>query len=219
MVESKGWDWEQIGNTNPWSKPTEDGVYYACKWAWSGKKKVLDLGAGLGRHSIMFAKQGLEVTALEISDYAVNHLIEWAEKENVEVHAAVGDMMAGLPYPDEAFDCVFVYHAISHSDTAGVKGIVQDIKRVLKPGGELYTSICSKESADFINSGFPKIDENTLLYTSGPETNVPHYFADVDDILDLLQDFDVEKIRHTDYRYLNGHKQDSKFFYVNAYKK
>jgi SAM-dependent methyltransferase len=220
MVNSKGWEWEKVNiNQTRWLTPTEDGIYFAQKWSDMGRKNVLDLGAGLGRHSIWFAKRGLQVSALDISDYAIQQLNEWAEKEKVIIHTAVGDMME-LPYPDESFDCVFVYHAISHTDTQGVKQVIREIERVLRKGGELYTSICSKTSWDFMKSGFPRIDENTLLYTEdGPDKDVPHFYADVDDILSLLQHFNVEKIRHVDYCYLNGQKQDSKYYYVNGYKK
>lgn len=219
MANAKGWEWEKVTNQAPWSKPTEDGIYFAHKWSSLGYKRVLDLGAGLGRHSIWFAKQGLQVSALDISAYAINHLNEWAERERVDVQAAVGDMIE-LPYEDQSFDCVFVYHAISHSDTPGVKRIVGEIERVLRQGGELYTSVCSKASWEYTQSGFPKVDENTLLYAQdGPDKNVPHYYANVDDILELLHNFTVEKIRHIDYCYVNGQKQDSKYYYVNGYKK
>ncbi|MDF2921201.1 MAG: SAM-dependent methyltransferase [Paenibacillaceae bacterium] len=220
MVQSKGWEWEKVNVKQiQWQTPTEDGVYFARKWSDTGRKSVLDLGAGLGRHSIWFSKQGLQVSALDISGYAIAHLNEWAEREKLSIHTAVGDMME-LPYADESFDCVFVYHAISHAYTRGVKRAIGEIKRVLRPGGELYTSVCSKASWDFLKSGFPQIDENTLLYTEdGPDKDVPHFYADVDDILTLLEDFNVEKIRHTDYCYLNGQKQDAKYYYVNGYKK
>jgi ubiquinone/menaquinone biosynthesis C-methylase UbiE len=220
MGNSKGWEWEKVNaNQARWQMPTEDGVYYAQKWSGAGRKDVLDLGAGLGRHSIWFAKQGLQVSALDISAYAIQHLNEWAEREQLTIRTAVGDMLE-LPYPDSSFDCVFVYHAISHADTEGVKQVIREIERVLRPGGELYTSICSKESLDFVESGFPKIDANTLLYTEdGPDKDVPHFYADVDDILELFQHFKIEKIRHVDYVYINGHKQDSKYYYLNAYRK
>lgn len=219
MASSKGWEWEKVGNWSPWLRPAEDAVFYAYKWSDMGCKRVLDLGAGLGRHSILFAKQGLQVSALDISEYAVNHLTEWADREQLNIHATVGDMME-LPYADQSFDGVFVYHAISHSDTAGIRKVIREIERVLRPGGELYTSMCSKESWEYTKSGFPKLDENTVVCTDGgPEQDIPHFFANVDDILELFSNFSIEKIRHVDYCYMNSQKQDGKYYYLNAYKK
>lgn len=217
MVRSKGWEWDKVNKVH-WLKPTEDAVYYAHKWSDAGCKTVLDLGAGLGRHSILFAKQGLDVSALDISEHSIEYLKEWAAREQVHIHTTVGDII-DLPYDDGTFDCVFVYHAISHSDTAGVQKVIREIERVLRPGGELFTSMCSKESWEFTKSGFPRLDENTVVCTdNGPEQDVPHFFANVDDILGLFSNFSLEKIRHVDYCYLNGQKQDSKFYYLNGYK-
>lgn len=218
MIDSKGWEWENA-NQSTWLKPTDDVYYLANKWSESGFKKVLDLGSGLGRHSVFFAKQGFEVSAIDISDYGVNYLKEWADKENLDIDVRVGDMVS-LPYEDNSFDCVFVYHAISHTDSEGIKKIISEIERVLKKGGEIYTSMCSKESWDYKESGFPKIDQNTVINEEdGPEKGVAHFYADLDDILSLFGNFNIEKVRHIDYCYINSQKQDSKYYYINGRKK
>lgn len=218
MVDSKGWEWEKA-DQSPWLKPTDDCYYLAKKWSYLGFKKILDLGAGLGRHSIYFAEQGFDVSAIDISEYAVNHLKAWSENENLHIDIKLGDMIS-LPYADDSFDCVFAYHSISHTDTVGTKKTLSEIERVLKQGGEVFTSMCSKESWEFATAGFPKIDENTILYTlDGPDKDVPHFYADRDDILYLFHNFDIERVRHTDYCVLNNEKQDNKYYYINGRKK
>jgi SAM-dependent methyltransferase len=177
------------------------------------------LGSGLGRHSIYFAHQGFDVSAIEISNYGVNYLKEWSEKENLDIDIKLGDIMVSLPYVDNSLDCVFAYHSISHTDSTGIKKLVSEIDRVLKPGGEVYTSMCSKESWDFAKAGYPKIDENTVLIKEdGPEKDVPHFFANREDILNLFNNFDIERIRHIDYCYINSKKSDSKYYYINGHK-
>jgi ubiquinone/menaquinone biosynthesis C-methylase UbiE len=218
MVSSKGWEWEKA-NQSPWLKPTDDCYYLANKWQELGFKKILDLGAGLGRHSIFFAKQGFNVSAIDLSDYGMNYLKQWAEKENLNIDIKLGDMIS-LPYSDNSFDCVFANHVISHTDTKGAKQVINEISRVLKQGGEVYTSMCSKESWDFKESGFPKIDENTVINKEeGPEKDVAHFYANLDDILSLFSDFNIERVRHIDYCYINSQKQEIKHFYINASKK
>lgn len=218
MADSKGWEWEKA-NQLPWLKPCEDSYYLANKWLGLGYKNVLDLGAGLGRHSILFAKLGLKVSAIDLSDYGMSNLKEWANKENLKIDIKIGDMM-DLPYTDNSFDCVFAYHVISHTDTTGAKKVISEIERVLKPGGEIYTSMCSKDSWDFKDSGFPKIDENTVINKEdGPEKDVPHFYANLDDTVNLFSNFNIEKVRHIDYCYINLQKQDCKYYYINAIKK
>lgn len=140
MVQSKGWEWEKA-DQSPWLKPTDDVYYLAHKWRELGYKRILDLGSGLGRHAIYFAKEGFEVTALDLSEYAVNHLTSWAKKENVEIEITLGDIME-LPYEADSFDSVLAYHSISHADTPGMKVIVSEIERVLRKGGELSIHPC-----------------------------------------------------------------------------
>ncbi|WP_234124599.1 class I SAM-dependent methyltransferase [Clostridium hydrogenum] len=218
MVKSKGWEWENANQT-PWLKPTDNVYYLANKWSELGFKRILDLGSGLGRHSIFFAQHGFDVSAIDISDYGVSYLEKWAEKEKLDIDIKIGDMIS-LPYEDNYFDCVFAYHSISHADTEGMKKVVGEIERVLKQGGELYTSMGSKESWMFTKSGFPKIDENTILNKEdGPENNVPHFYANREDILTIFNNFDIEEIRHIDYCYINHKKVDSKHYYISARKK
>jgi len=218
MVESKGWEWEKA-NQSPWLKPSEDSYFLSNKWIQKDYKNVLDLGSGLGRHSILFAKDGFNVSAFDISEYGINHLNDWAVKENLSIKSNIGDMH-NLPYEDNSFDCVFIYHAISHTDTNGIKQIIKEIERVLRTGGEIYTSMCSKESDQFKDSNYPKLDENTIIRTDeGPEKDVPHYYVNLDDIIELFNSFDIEKVRHIDYCYLNSKKQDLKYYYINGIKK
>lgn len=117
MVRSKGWEWENISEAyrSIHLQPTEDSLNCVLMWKETGYKSVLDLGTGLGRHAICFAKKGLKVSAIDISEYGIKHLQSWAVNENLEIETQIGDMLS-LPYDDKSFDCVFAYHVISHND-------------------------------------------------------------------------------------------------------
>jgi 2-polyprenyl-3-methyl-5-hydroxy-6-metoxy-1,4-benzoquinol methylase len=156
MTKSKEWDWQK--EISPiWLEPCEESYYYCRRWKKAGKKTVLDLGCGLGRHSILFAKEGFDVTAVDLSEYAVEHLDSWRTREGLDIKTVCCDMKK-LPFQDSAFDCLWAYHVISHADTAGIIEIISEIQRVLKPGGETYFTLCSKESKNFREALFPYID-------------------------------------------------------------
>ncbi len=215
MVQSIGWDWENANHSH-WLKPIDTGFFLANKWKESGHETVLELGSGLGRHAICFAKHGLKVSAIDISEYGIQHLQSWAANENLSIDTCVGDMLS-LPYEDNYFDCVFAYHVISHSDTAGVKRIMKEIERVLKPQGEVLLSFCSKETTLFAESLFPKLDENTLICQDEPEIGAPHFYADLPCILDLMSSFNIEWVKHTEYCNLDIYnKQKEMYYYVSA---
>jgi 2-polyprenyl-3-methyl-5-hydroxy-6-metoxy-1,4-benzoquinol methylase len=218
MTESKAWDWEKESGTI-WLEPCEESYFYSNKWKRAGKRTLLDLGCGLGRHSILFAREGFEVTAADLSAAALEHVRKWQAEEGLQIHTVCCDMKE-LPFDDGAFDCVWAFHVISHADTPGIIRIFSEINRVLRPDGEMYITVCSKASKSFCEAGYPIIDENTVLKTQdGPEKNVPHFYAGLEDLSRLLKDFDILGIRHIDDCFFNGTYQDGKHYFIHAKKK
>ena len=196
MTDSKAWDWENA-EKDAWLSPSEESYYYAEKWIAEGRKSLLDLGCGLGRHSVFFHKKGFKVTACDLSEYGVNNLKEWQKKEGADFRAVVCDMKK-LPFADNAFDCIYSYHVISHCDSKGIELILSEIRRVLKPGGEIFFDFSSKDSWGFTASGYPKIDENTFLAVGGVEDGIPHFCVNLEDIDRLMTGFKLNRIRHID---------------------
>jgi len=216
IVNLKGYNWAI--DPSPHLKPVDNCIYLANKWRESDYVDLLDLGTGLGRHAIYFSKQGFNVTAMDISDYAVQYLKTWAAKENLLINAEVSDMLS-LHYSNKSFDCIFAYHVISHTDLIGMKKTIAEIERVLKPNGEVFLSFCSKESTEFIENSSNKLDKNTLISRDELEKGIPHFYADLNDIKELLANFKIELIKHTEYFYSDfnpdNHRRE-KFYYVNA---
>lgn len=215
MSVSKAWDWNKEGSSF-WLQPSEESYFVAQQWKDKNIKHILDFGCGLGRHSIYFAKQGFDVSAFDLSEEATEHLKQWAEKEHLSVHIDHADMMS-LPYQDHTFDAIFAFHVISHTDSIGVKKIIKEISRVLKGNGEIFITLCSKETWSFQEAGYPKIDDNTVMKTDeGPEKGIPHFYVTLDDIFDLFSGFEIERIRHIDDCYFSGRKQNSKHYFISA---
>ena len=196
MVESKEWDWENM-QRETWLIPSEESYYYAAKWRGEGRRALLDLGCGLGRHSIFFDSHGFKVTAMDLSEYGVGHLKEWQKKNGVDFRAVVGDMKK-LPFADSAFDCIYSYHVLSHTDTEGLRQVLAEIRRVLKPKGEIFFDLCSKKAPHFTYQKGERIDENTIRFVGGPEDGIPHCFVDEDLIKELMSGFEITKLRHID---------------------
>ncbi len=95
--------------------------------------------------------------------------------------------------------------------------ILSEISRILKPNGEIYLTLCSKETWSFKDAGYPKIDENTVIKTGeGPEKGISHFYVTLQEILKLFSDFEIEKIRHTDDCYFDGKEQNSKHYFILA---
>lgn len=193
MAISKAWDWD-AADSSRWLQPSEDVYYYLDRWTQKGFKKFLDLGCGLGRHSIFFAQNGFDVCSLDLSQSGIDTLKKNAEKLGLKINTTLGDMNS-LPYAPESFDCLLAYHVISHTDSIGIKTILNEIGRVLKPGGEFYITLCSKNSSNFTEGKYPKLDENTILKTNEPEMGVPHFYTDLDGVKMLMRDYKIISLR------------------------
>lgn len=212
------WDWNMVLSSewkDIWLDPCEESYYYAAKWHREGRKSVLDLGCGLGRHSLLFAKSGFKVTGCDISPEAIEHLKKFTRSSGADVRAVIADMNS-LPFADDAFDCVFAMHSVGHCDTPGMRRILAEIKRVLKPEGTVFLTLCSKETYTFRDLDLPRIDENTVIKNEGPEKGVPHFFADPDTITEMFSEFELVKVRMTDDCYYGGSWKNQKHYFIEA---
>ena len=197
IIKSKGWDWNiiQEEHADVWKNPAIESFYLVNRWKNRNKKDFLDLGCGLGRHTILFAKNGFNTFAFDISDNAVAHAKQWTKEEQLSVDFMVGDML-DLPYDNESFDCILCRNVIAHTDTNGMRRVVSELRRVLRPGGECYLTLGSKNAWGF-QQDWPMVDENTKLrMEEGPEWKVPHFYADYDLVQELFKSFKIESIEH-----------------------
>ncbi len=95
------------------------------------KGRILDIGAGAGSHSLILQQQGFEVHALDVSLYAV----EVMKKRGLQ-NSYCGDIKDFQASP---FDTILMLmNGIGLvGDLKGLELFLKDIKRLLKPDGQL----------------------------------------------------------------------------------
>ncbi|MCL2438985.1 MAG: class I SAM-dependent methyltransferase [Alphaproteobacteria bacterium] len=216
IIQSKGWNWDILpeDQVDRWKNPAIESFYLVNRWKGQGRNKFLDLGCGLGRHTILFAKNGFETTAFDIDESCVDTAKKWSAEEKLSVDFAVGDML-NLSYTDGSFDCIYSRNAISHTDTNGMHKIAGELRRVLRPGGECYLTLGSKSSWMF-HQDWPLVDANTnLCMIEGHEYKVPHFYADYGAIKEIFAKFKIELIEHIGEGYLEyGNKAQLYHYHV-----
>ena len=217
MIKSKGWNWNIVTDDKAemWKNPSIESYYLLHRWKSQSKKTFLDLGCGLGRHSILFGKNDFDVSCFDISQEAINKTREWAEKENLCFDYQLGDMLK-LPYRDEQFDCIYCRNVISHTDTEGMRQIIKELNRTLKQNGECYLTLGSKDTWGFKQEDWPLVDENTRMrMEKGPEYKVPHFYADYNLIKELFKTFEILDIhQEIDYYEKDGNILNSYHYHV-----
>jgi SAM-dependent methyltransferase len=137
---------------SPPSLPTESFLR-------SGGGRVVDLGAGTGRSSIMVlgARPQATVVALDLfaksfdqhfgkSESPQDRLLANLKVAGVEQRATVatGDMRK-LPFETGAFDAAVSSYAIDHLNSEGIRQALAETARVVKPGGEFLLMLVGKE--------------------------------------------------------------------------
>lgn len=220
MIKSKGWNWKIVKDDDcVWKNPSVESYYLLNRWKSQNKKEFLDLGCGLGRHSILFAQNKFNTYCFDISDESISRTKSWAESLDLNMDYKKGDMLK-LPYANESMDCILCKNVISHSDTEGVKKIISELKRVLKENGECYLTLGSKDTWGFKQDSWPLIDNNTRLKMEiGPEYKTPHFYADYELIKELFCEFKIIFINHIEDFYESNGKTYSSFHYHILIKK
>jgi ubiquinone/menaquinone biosynthesis C-methylase UbiE len=194
VIKSKAWDWKIA--SAPWWKDAAAEVYPLLKrWGAQGFKRILDLGCGIGRHSILFAENGFEVDAFDLSKEGIKQLNELIRQKKLTIKTTVGDMLS-LPYEDKSFDCLLAYHAVYHTDDEGIRKVINEIGRVLVNDGEAFVTFNSQESSAYKDSKNQRITTNTIIKAKDHEVGMPHYYATKQDVENLLRGFQIVEFLH-----------------------
>ncbi len=108
--------------------------------------KVLEIGCGIGTDGAQFAKAGADYTGVDLTDAA----IELARKR-FELFGLTGKFQIAdaenLEFPNESFDVVYSHGVLHH--TPDINAAVQEIHRVLKPGGRAIVMLYHRGSYNY----------------------------------------------------------------------
>ncbi len=184
MTISKGWKWEVLSKDDEyWNSIDFMMPYLNYRWKKNGFNTFLDLGCGLGRHSLYMAENGYNVYAFDNSKYVIDVVKEKAFDKELNIICNLGDV-SNLPYENESIDCMVAIGIMANNDKNGVATILKEMHRVLKDGGETYFNIISRVtdygySDELLNGNtFYNINENDFEW--------------------LFKDFSIIDIKHVE---------------------
>jgi tellurite methyltransferase len=109
---------------------------------------VLDLGCGVGRHALAYARLGLDVTAIDMAESGLSELRRASREEDLAI-ATQTAAMTELPFETGSFDHVLSFNVIYHGDPLIVRAAITEIGRVLKPGGTYQGTMLSMRNVKY----------------------------------------------------------------------
>ena len=108
-----------------------------------GGRSVLEVGCGAGVDLARFARGGAHVTGVDLAASAIDLARANFEQQGLPGLFEVADG-ENLPFPDDSFDTVYAHGVVQY--TANPGRLVEECRRVLKPGGEAIFQVYNRIS-------------------------------------------------------------------------
>ncbi|MBX9879550.1 MAG: methyltransferase domain-containing protein [Candidatus Obscuribacterales bacterium] len=135
-MERRDWNQRYIDDDTPWDSglPSEElkailaaGLIKPCR--------VFEVGCGTGTNAIFLAQAGFDVTAVDLSEVAINRAKEKAAAAGVKVNFLVADVTALPAEVGSEFPFVFdrgTYHIVRD---VNLKALQSTLAKLVAPGG------------------------------------------------------------------------------------
>lgn len=160
------WDqvWEKVFRENEWGKyPDESFIRFVARHFYKLERaqvNILEVGCGPGANIWFMAREGFLPYGIDGAVTAIEKAKARLNREGLKAQLTVGDIIH-LPYEDAFFDAVADNECLAHNSRQNVSEILSQIKRVLKPGGLLY----SRTFTDQVYVGASRKEVGPLEYT------------------------------------------------------
>ena len=106
---------------------------------------ILDIGGGAGFYAFWLAGLGHKVSLVDLSPRNIELAGEYAEQHQLSLQTCETGDATQLNFPDDQFDIVLLLGPLYHltEEAERIKAL-SEAKRVLKPGGILFSAVISK---------------------------------------------------------------------------
>jgi len=105
--------------------------------------KILDVGCGWGNNLKFLNEQGFETHGVDFSMTAVTHCQKY--HKNI-IHGN----LTKLPYKNDTFDSIIDRMSIQHNTKERINIIINEMHRILKPGGKFFSIILSDKFINYL---------------------------------------------------------------------
>ena len=190
-LDQQSQHWEKNFSSKPEMFGNEPSIAAVQSLNLFKGKKIVELGAGLGRDTIFFAQNSIQVEALDYSQKAIEIISNKSKKLNLSqfIKTKVCDVRKRLPFDSSSIDGCFSHMlycmALSNYD---LENLNKEILRILKPRGINIYTVRNTDDGDYKNG--THIGED--LYEN--DGFIVHFFSEKK-IKSLTNGFDILEIK------------------------
>ena len=170
----------------PWNlREPPDVLVKLLEQEIAGSCRCIDLGCGLGHYTIYMASRGFDATGVDVSPTAIRMAKENAREAGIECRFVAADLLDRLSDDLGTFDFAYDWELLHHIDPGHRDRYLQNVVRLLNPGGYYLSVSFSDTDPHFGGSGkYRKTPLGTVLYFSS-ETEVRMLFGRYFNIITL----------------------------------
>lgn len=166
---------------------------------------ILDVGCGVGRHLLYLGARGFRMAGADISPTGVKTSQERCAEQQIALDARVSPMTL-LPWGDNVFDAALSTSTIPHNRRADILRTLQEVRRVLKPGGLFLVDFLHKDTLNYqraldqaASGQLTEVEPDTFIDESptldaSDDAFLPHHFSDEAEVRNLLGSFDIVRL-------------------------
>jgi SAM-dependent methyltransferase len=157
MKEKTDWEKRYQENDLPWDSgmPEISLINLISSWP-NGISRVLEVGCGTGTNAVWLAEQGLEVTAMDISEKAVALAEKRCAEHEVPCRLLTDNFLTCAPV--DQYDLLFDRGCFHCTDGEEARQIfVRQAALSLKPGGYWLSLIGNKDQVAADEKGPPRL--------------------------------------------------------------
>lgn len=200
------WNRHYTANKSLLSFPDENLVRMLSMDSLDGIRKdqlALDLGCGSGRHLPLLESFGYNVTGSDLSENALNRCSSFSD-------ALVVAENSKLPFHESVFDAVCAWGSLHYCMRKESEKQINEIYRILKPGGILYGTLRSED-----DTFFERIEEKESSWSCSTTSlsTITVTFYDEKELSFVFSSFGSLLYGHTSRTQLGGKGRISHWFF------
>lgn len=193
------WDdaWGDARQRAEWEQPSPVVTNYFAELHERGATRVLDVGGGIGRHALAYARAGFRVSMIDASPAGVAEATRVAGSLGVQLDTQVA-AFTHLPVETGAIDHVLAWNVLYHGDRDVVTAGLKECRRVLRDDGTAQLTMLSKRNGGYGIGREIRVD-TFVDDTRDDDKAHPHFYADAAGVCSLLAEcgFQVRELIDT----------------------